>query len=153
MTLTHIANLLDPLQSAIALQSWEDAEDIAREISRLARLQRLSELQKIQEALAISGSHQTNKSPARPHSAPNSPICTQDETPLAAPDPLAVISLETRFDEKGHPEPWRNQLAIELNTLLHYARSSIWMRFKGVAISVVARVAQFEEIQVKQNED
>lgn len=46
-----INSLLGPLEAATRLQSWEDAEDIAREISRLCRLQRLSELQQIQEAI------------------------------------------------------------------------------------------------------
>lgn len=46
-----INSLLGPLEAATRLESWEDAEDIAREISRLCRLQRLCELQKIQEAI------------------------------------------------------------------------------------------------------
>lgn len=129
MTLTHIANLLDPLQTAIVMQSWEDAEDIAREISRLCRLKRLSELQKIQEALE---GRRTDKSPPMP---------------LPAPNLLDVVSLETHFDEKGHDEVWRNQVAQELNLLLAYARGSIFQHFRGVTISLVARIAQFEEIK------
>lgn len=46
-----INSLLGPLEAATRSGSWEDAEDIAEEIRRLAKLQRLSELQKIQAAL------------------------------------------------------------------------------------------------------
>lgn len=49
-----INSLLGPLEAATRSGSWEDAEDIAGEIRRLAKLQRLSELQKIQEALVGS---------------------------------------------------------------------------------------------------
>lgn len=54
MNPSSINSLLGPLEAAARLQSWEDAEDIAREIARLCRLMRLSDLQSIQEALGAS---------------------------------------------------------------------------------------------------
>lgn len=58
-----INSLLAPLEAATRLGSWEDAEDIAREISRLCRLRRLCELQQIQEALFDK---QRGETPLRP---------------------------------------------------------------------------------------
>lgn len=54
MNPSSINCLLGPLEAAARLQSWEDAEDIAREIARLCRLMRLCDLQSIQEALGAS---------------------------------------------------------------------------------------------------
>lgn len=62
------------------------------------------------------------------------------------------ITLESRFDEQGHPEVWRNEVARELNILLEYASWHVMKQDDvGLAIaakSIAARVASFEEIQV-----
>lgn len=78
-----INSLLGPLEAATRQGSWEDAEDIAREISRLARLQRLSELQKIQEALIGRQGYIKLKQPLRcPQIAPGGSQVAK--TPLLA---------------------------------------------------------------------
>lgn len=61
------------------------------------------------------------------------------------------ITLETRFDEQGHPEVWRNEVARELNILLEYASSSKLADspLAVVAVSIAIRVAETEEIQIK----
>lgn len=62
------------------------------------------------------------------------------------------ITLETRFDEQGHPEVWRNEVARELNIILIVAASDKAQGatfFPAAVQSIVARVAQFEEIQLK----
>lgn len=61
---SQINSLLGPLEAATRLQSWEDAEDIAREITRLCRVQRLVELQKIQEALWARGNTKVQPRPS-----------------------------------------------------------------------------------------
>lgn len=55
----HINALLGPLEAATRQGSWEDAEDIAIEISLLARQERLGELQRIQEALYAGRIHKS----------------------------------------------------------------------------------------------
>lgn len=55
------------------------------------------------------------------------------------------ITLETKFDRLGHDEPWKNNLANDLNLLLHYARVSK-PSFIPLALSLAARIAEFEEI-------
>lgn len=67
------------------------------------------------------------------------------------------ITQETRFDEEGHVELWRNEMAKELNLALDVACwLGWWSDWVGdttkssLAIhAIVSRVAQFEEIQVK----
>lgn len=66
-----INSLLAPLEAATRLSSWEDAEDIAREITRLCRLQRLLELEKIQEALWARGTTKVQPRPSQEEIRPS----------------------------------------------------------------------------------
>lgn len=66
------------------------------------------------------------------------------------------ITLETEFDETGHMETWRNQVAHDLNWILGRAEFHLEtsndesdQEFAKAAIAICARVAEFEEIQVK----
>lgn len=67
--------------------------------------------------------------------------------PIQAPNLPRPIDLDTRFDSIGHDEPWRNDLANDLNLLLNYAKGSKHPQFWLLATSLAARVAQFEEIR------
>lgn len=76
-------------------------------------------------------------------------LIDEEQRQLREQDLQAIISkitLETRFDSIGHSEPWKNNLANELNLLLHYARVSK-PSFIPLALSLAARIAQFEEIR------
>lgn len=85
----HINALLGPLEAATRSGSWEDAEDIAREISRLSRLQRLSELQKIQEALVGSQGYLKLKHPLRcPQIAPRGSQGAKTPLPVSGLTPI-----------------------------------------------------------------
>lgn len=89
-----INELLGPLEGATRSGNWEDVEDIAREISRLARLQRLGELQKIQEALGSSRRGRERKPyPDHPSIAPRG--SQGAKTPLPV-DSLTPIRPERR---------------------------------------------------------
>lgn len=67
------------------------------------------------------------------------------------------ITQETRFDEERHAEPWRNELAKELNLALDVACWLGWWddwtgdttKNSSAIHAIVSRVAQFEEIKVK----
>lgn len=63
---------------------------------------------------------------------------------------MIPIAIEFSFDETGHGEPWRNELAKELNLLLNLAAQHGPSATGEAILSVIRRVAQFEEIQVKQ---
>jgi hypothetical protein len=65
-----------------------------------------------------------------------------------------TIHIQTVFDTTGHEDAMRNQIARELNTLLARCRylkettdDAADRAFTGAAISIVQRVAEFEEIQ------
>lgn len=68
-----------------------------------------------------------------------------------------TITLDSHFDAKGHPDPWRNQVAGQLNTVLMRCRRVAAQRlaeatdrvFLEVALCLVQRVAEFEEIQME----
>lgn len=84
-----INSLLGPLEAATRQGSWEDAEDIAREISRMSRLQRLSELQKIQEALVGYQGYMKLKQPIRcPQIAPRGSHVAKTPLPGAGLTPI-----------------------------------------------------------------
>lgn len=59
------------------------------------------------------------------------------------------ITLDTRFDEEGHSEPWRNEMAGELNELMSLVDFQLdpHKQPAKAVLSIVARVAEFEEIQ------
>lgn len=59
------------------------------------------------------------------------------------------ITLDTKFDIIGHDESWRNYLAAELNKLLEASRWQSQL-IQNITVSVVSRVANFEEIQIQQ---
>ena len=60
---------------------------------------------------------------------------------------MSAITPETRFDSIGHDEAWKNNLANDLNLLMAYARASN-INFTPLALSLVTRIAEFEEIRV-----
>lgn len=96
-----INSLLGPLEAATRSGSWEDAEDIAGEISRLARLQRLSELKKIEEALIASGRHQKLKpSPKHPVTALRGNQTAKTPLPVAPVTPIKQ-GQSTRIQSHG----------------------------------------------------
>jgi hypothetical protein len=64
------------------------------------------------------------------------------------------ITLETTFDEFGQTDVWRNKVAFELNVLLgraQYLRETTNdesdQEVIEATLSIVARVAEFEEIE------
>jgi hypothetical protein len=60
------------------------------------------------------------------------------------------VTLKTVFDTQGHDAPWQNHVAEELNVLLLMAaRNPRPKAFTLVVLSLVKRVAEFEEIKVK----
>lgn len=59
-----------------------------------------------------------------------------------------MITTETRYDQSVHIDPWRNEIARELNTLMAIARAEGEESKTGEDIlSIVQRVAEFEEIR------
>lgn len=67
-----------------------------------------------------------------------------------------MITIETTFDEQGQSEPWKNEVARELNVLLgrcEYFRGTSNdesdKEAEAATLSIVARVAEFEDIEVK----
>ncbi len=65
-----------------------------------------------------------------------------------------TVTIETEFSETRQHEPWKNGVADELNCLLCLARThKMHIRFQEVIISIVQRVAEFEEITVLKGEE
>ena len=67
---------------------------------------------------------------------------------------MAKVTALPRYDEKGHDEKWRNDLAKDLNTLVsrvEYFRGTSNDESDKAAekatLRVVQRVAEFEEIE------
>jgi hypothetical protein len=67
-----------------------------------------------------------------------------------------MVTLDTRFDEKNQLEEWKNEVAMDLNTLLERARyfretsnDETDKELERVTLRVVERVAAFEEIAVE----
>ncbi len=52
-----------------------------------------------------------------------------------------------RYDETGHAEPWRNELARDLNRLLDIAEESTDAEYALAVGRTVERVADFEQIK------
>lgn len=88
----HINALLGPLEAATRHGSWEDAEDIACEISRLARLERLSELQRIQEALHAGWKHQVGLIAPRGSQVAKTPIPVATVAPIKQGGSTLILS-------------------------------------------------------------
>ena len=66
-----------------------------------------------------------------------------------------IITIDSEFAGQGHPDPWRNQIALELNAVLTRCRyleattnDAADRAFINAALSLVRRVAEFEEIQL-----
>lgn len=68
-----------------------------------------------------------------------------------------TVTLETEFSENGQSEPWKNDVARQLNALLGHAHktSSAFCpkEVKESLVSIVQRVANFEEIFVLKGEE
>jgi hypothetical protein len=65
-----------------------------------------------------------------------------------------MITLVTKFDERRQSEPWKNEIAKELNILLGRAEyfqetsnDDSDKAAESATISIVRRVAEFEEIE------
>jgi hypothetical protein len=65
------------------------------------------------------------------------------------------ITLKTQFDETGHAEKWRNDVAKQLNVLLGRAtffhetsNDESDREAEKATLAIVERVATFEEIQI-----
>jgi len=71
------------------------------------------------------------------------------------------VTLETEFSETGQYEPWKNDVAKELNHLLriavrstqHDLRDETYIPEEQALFSIVQRVAEFEEITVLKGEE
>lgn len=61
-----------------------------------------------------------------------------------------TVTLETEFSETGQSEPWKNDVAKELNALL---KNSDCERMDKITVSIVQRVSDFEEISVLKGEE
>lgn len=71
--------------------------------------------------------------------------------PLQAPILPLPVSSETRYDESGHEELWKNRLAEDLNKLMDLAKwlnshKNDWKNAKLI-YQMTATVAQFMEIR------
>lgn len=65
-----------------------------------------------------------------------------------------TVTLETEFSETGQSEPWKNDVAKELNIVLVHARAiHMAIGARDALISLVQRVADFEEIFVLKGEE
>lgn len=70
-----------------------------------------------------------------------------------------TVTLKTEFSEKGQSEPWKNEVARELNLLLWHAQWGTTLnpasrkRIESTTLSIVQRVADFEEIFVLKGEE
>ena len=67
-----------------------------------------------------------------------------------------LITPQSQFDEKGQTEAWKNEVARELNVLLGRAQffketsnDESDKEAEEATMSIVARVAEFEEIELK----
>lgn len=62
-----------------------------------------------------------------------------------------MITLETNFDEHGQNEPWRNDVARDLNMLLsraiYFEESD--QEVEAATLRIVGRVAELADIEVK----
>lgn len=57
------------------------------------------------------------------------------------------ITIESRFKESGHDEAWRDEVGKELNRILVHTQGSTDALFVKAALSIAARVSEFEEIE------
>ncbi len=65
-----------------------------------------------------------------------------------------TVTIETKFSETGQHEPWKNDVAKELNILLEVAdETPTTCAFRAAALSIVQRVADMEEIHVLKGEE
>lgn len=65
-----------------------------------------------------------------------------------------TVTIETEFSETGQSEPWKNEVAKELNDLLQIAlNEGEGSVSEKNLISIVQRVADFEEITVLKGEE
>lgn len=69
---------------------------------------------------------------------------------------MPKVTLETRFDETGHEESWKNEVAAYLNELLGRAvyfretsNDESDQRAEIATLAIVQRVADFEEINAE----
>lgn len=63
-----------------------------------------------------------------------------------------TVTLATEFSETGQSHPWKNDVAKELNAALETARRRK-SNYYGGLLSLVQRVADFEEITVLKGEE
>ena len=60
---------------------------------------------------------------------------------------MAKVTALPRYDEKGHDEKWRNDVAKDLNTVVEHCTTVANKKVKQALLRVVERVADFEEIE------
>ncbi len=85
-------------------------------------------------------------------------MSNENEIEIAAPerDRLCEELNALEYDEAGHAEPWKNEVAKELNELL--GRATWWTETDGddidfvfakATLSICRRVAEFEDVRTK----